>query len=185
MSGFAIYMLGDVPVIAPRLTIEETANHAANAEVGIFDSLPLSFETGSFDAILSYETLEHVPCPSRFIAELGRVIKLGGILVITTPNVLWELVHWLAPKLGLHHSEGPHRMVPRCEILSSLRSAGFNVKVERTFVLVPAGPRMLLDLGRFIERVLPEFVRRTLLLRRTFICEKVAAIVDSDQPVEV
>jgi SAM-dependent methyltransferase len=175
--GLRFTCLAMSPLFA-RLAGEETGRNTVSAEVGIFDALPLPFQDHSFDAVLSYETLEHVPWPSRFISELSRVTKPDGLLVMTTPNVLWEPVHWLAPKLGLHHGEGPHRMVPRREILLSLQSAGFQVKVERTFVLVPAGPSFLLALGRSIERLLPEFVKRTLLLRRTFICEKVAAPVD-------
>jgi 2-polyprenyl-3-methyl-5-hydroxy-6-metoxy-1,4-benzoquinol methylase len=40
----------------------------------------------SFDTVVSCETVEHVPEPRRAIAELARVLRPGGTLVLTCPN---------------------------------------------------------------------------------------------------
>ena len=155
-----------------RLAREHLESEHIEADVHIFEQLPLPFPDATFDAILTYETLEHVPWPARYIAELARIAKPGALLVLTTPNVLWEPIHWLAPILHLHHSEGPHRMVPRREILAALDTAGWTVTMERSFVLVPGGPRFLVRFGKFLERRMPEGIKRLLLLRRTFICTR-------------
>lgn len=42
----------------------------------------------SYDTVVSCETVEHVPDPPRAIAELARVLKPGGRLLLTTPNYL-------------------------------------------------------------------------------------------------
>jgi SAM-dependent methyltransferase len=42
-------------------------------------------ESASRDAILSTETLEHVPRPAVFLAEAARCLKPGGRLVLTVP----------------------------------------------------------------------------------------------------
>jgi len=153
-------------------SLQNLQSSGVEANVGIFDALPLPFGDASFDVVLTYETLEHVPWPAKYIQELSRMLKPGGQLILTTPNVLWEPVHWLSAKLHLDHGEGPHRMVPRREILSAFKDAGLEVATERTFVLIPAGPRFLIGLGKLIERVLPEFLLLCLALRRTFICTK-------------
>lgn len=46
-------------------------------------SIPVSEE--SFDLVLCTEVLEHVPYPERAVAELARILKPGGTLVITAP----------------------------------------------------------------------------------------------------
>jgi len=42
----------------------------------------------SFDTAISCETIEHVPDPPRAVRELGRVLKPGGRLFLTSPNYL-------------------------------------------------------------------------------------------------
>ncbi len=143
-----------------------------DAPVSQVMDLPLQLSDATFDVVLSYETLEHVPDPKAFVRELSRVLKPGGTLVLTTPNLLWEPVHWLSATLHLDHGEGPHRMLPRSEILRHFESAGLNVKTERSFVLVPVGPTFLLKFGRLLESIFPEALLRILALRRTFICTK-------------
>jgi SAM-dependent methyltransferase len=141
-------------------------------ETGVFESLPIAFENYSFDAILCYETIEHMPCPEDFVEELARLTKPGGLLVLTTPNILWGPIHLLAPILGLHHSEGPHRMLSRRRIRRIFENNNFLIKKERTFVLVPAGPKFLLSLGKALERFLPEWLLAVIALRQTFVCRK-------------
>ena len=139
-------------------------------EMHQIDGESLPFEENTFDAGISFEVLEHTPNPAQLLRELARVVKPGGTVIVTTPNTLWEPVHWFAAKTGLHHSEGPHRDVSRREILDGLRAAGLRVLDERTTVLVPAGPTALVRLGQAIESALPAVVLRVIALRRLFLC---------------
>lgn len=50
------------------------------------DANKLPFQDNSFDFIICTEVLEHVPGFRKAIAEIKRVLKPGGIFVITTPN---------------------------------------------------------------------------------------------------
>lgn len=56
----------------------------ATAIVADIEALP--FPDESFDLVVSLETLEHVPHPPRGLAELVRVTRLGGRLIVTSPN---------------------------------------------------------------------------------------------------
>ncbi|MDD3296485.1 MAG: methyltransferase domain-containing protein [Candidatus Omnitrophica bacterium] len=47
----------------------------------------IPFGSNSFDAALFLEVLEHLPSPYSVIVEVGRILKPGGILVLTTPNL--------------------------------------------------------------------------------------------------
>jgi len=48
--------------------------------------LKLPFKSQSFDTIVSFQVLEHVPEPNEFIKEISRVIKETGYLIITAPQ---------------------------------------------------------------------------------------------------
>mgnify|MGYP000610224747 CR=1 FL=1 len=50
------------------------------------DGTLLSFTDNTFDYIVCSEVLEHVPERNKMLAEFARVLKPGGILIITTPN---------------------------------------------------------------------------------------------------
>ncbi|RCS58303.1 class I SAM-dependent methyltransferase [Parvibium lacunae] len=47
---------------------------------------PLPFPTAHFDCVFSIEGIEHFINPWQFVMELGRVLKPGGKLYISTPN---------------------------------------------------------------------------------------------------
>jgi ubiquinone/menaquinone biosynthesis C-methylase UbiE len=49
--------------------------------------LSLDFADGTFDAVLCWGVLMHVPDVENAMAELGRVLKNGGILVISEANM--------------------------------------------------------------------------------------------------
>ncbi len=40
----------------------------------------------SLDVIVSFETIEHVPCDERLLDEFARLLRPGGTLVVSTPN---------------------------------------------------------------------------------------------------
>lgn len=49
------------------------------------DVMDLSFEENSFDRVLSFDVLEHVPDPDRAFYELYRVLNPGGVLIFSVP----------------------------------------------------------------------------------------------------
>lgn len=50
-----------------------------------YDGQSIPVEANSYDGILSTQTLEHVPNPDIIVAEWARVLKNGGMLLITMP----------------------------------------------------------------------------------------------------
>jgi SAM-dependent methyltransferase len=48
------------------------------------DASVLPFEEGSFDAVIAMHMLYHLPDPAKGIAEMFRVLKPGGSLMVTT-----------------------------------------------------------------------------------------------------
>lgn len=137
----------------------------------LFD-YPLPLANHTFDAILCFESVEHFPEPERLVHELGRVTKPGGVMILTTPNVLWEPVHALAAITGYHHSEGPHRFVRYRRLLQMIEASGFQIEKDETTVLVPGGPSWLIRIGEWIETRSRHTLMPVLGLRRVLVCRK-------------
>lgn len=48
---------------------------------------PLSvFESNRFDSLVSFQVIEHIEDDNQFLSEINRVLKPGGIALLTTPN---------------------------------------------------------------------------------------------------
>jgi 2-polyprenyl-3-methyl-5-hydroxy-6-metoxy-1,4-benzoquinol methylase len=52
------------------------------------DVADLPFDDGTFDLVVSFETIEHVKDPDRALDEFARVLTDAGMLIISTPNAL-------------------------------------------------------------------------------------------------
>ena len=97
------------------------------------DIMSLSFESQYFDVIVSCETIEHVPRSAKAISELYRVLKPGGILLLTCPNYfnlfgIWCLYRWA---IGKPFTEGGqpyvnYLLTPR--VNGWLKKAGFKIE---------------------------------------------------------
>ncbi|HMV51388.1 MAG TPA: class I SAM-dependent methyltransferase, partial [Blastocatellia bacterium] len=54
--------------------------------VMLADGCRLPFADASFDAVTSFETLEHLENRPQFLAELRRVLSPQGVCILSTPN---------------------------------------------------------------------------------------------------
>ena len=74
----------------------DIATDAVQAATATFGNEKLSFQAGNVSALpfpdnalemlVSFETIEHVDDPERVIAEMARVLRPGGVFIVSTPN---------------------------------------------------------------------------------------------------
>ena len=74
------------------------------------DFLAANLPEGSFDVIVMWDVLEHLPNPQDFVAKIYRLLKKDGILALTTGDIgsffarhrgeKWRLIH---PPTHLHY----------------------------------------------------------------------------------
>ena len=75
---------------------------------------------GSFDAVVFLQTIEHVPDPAAVLAHMRSLLSAGGVVYVSTPNVLT-----LAPP-GAEKSGNPwHLREYRSEEFRSLCESAF------------------------------------------------------------
>ena len=59
---------------------------ASNTQYFVADCQCLPFADGTFDVVTSFELIEHLPDARAHLAEVRRVLRPGGVLVVSTPN---------------------------------------------------------------------------------------------------
>jgi ubiquinone/menaquinone biosynthesis C-methylase UbiE len=109
-------------MIAVARAKAERAVLAADFQIGAIESLP--FPDSSFDVVLSSLMMHHLPneLKRRGLAEIARVLKPGGRLVIVDFKRPTARRGWIASRLSLHGAlrEGVQ------DLPELLRAAGFS-----------------------------------------------------------
>ena len=91
------------------------------------------FPAASFDAVVLWHVFEHLGDPQAVLAEVGRIIKPGGLLVIAVPNN----ASWQARYFGRcwFHLDVPRHLhfFGHAGLLRLLRQQGYEVRASGTF----------------------------------------------------
>jgi SAM-dependent methyltransferase len=137
----------------------EMAARGLDGDVVVADIEAIPFEAGSFDLVVSLDTIEHVPNPTRAVAELTRVLKPGGKLVLTTNNYfgligIWRLIMRLAGRRFTEFGQPinqPLMFFPSARLLRGLGCAVDVVDGAGHYLRVPKYQMGYLRLG-FLDR---------------------------------
>jgi SAM-dependent methyltransferase len=71
------------------LELDSPANRANKKADYFYNGLLFPFKDEEFDSVITNQVLEHVFNPTEFLAEVNRVLKQQGILLLTVPFV-WD-----------------------------------------------------------------------------------------------
>lgn len=154
---------------AERLAIEGIDPNYTSARVTNGSLTALPYEAATFDRALCLDVLEHLTFEEqpRALAELYRVLKPGGELLVSVPNLahLQSRVHFLLTgRLIRTASEQKHPGDrPAADYIDMARRAGFTLIARRgIFPTVPVitrfirkHPRALLPLHHWLTRLVP------------------------------
>jgi SAM-dependent methyltransferase len=117
------------------------AKYNLDFRVGSAEKIPI--ESASVDAVVSFETIEHVPNPKLFLMEVCRILKPNGIFILSTPNK--DIYHRDQELNQFHCSE-----MTLNELLGLLAES---FQVAELFGQTYAGASGLDKLQRFIGRL--------------------------------
>ncbi len=133
--------------------LESDRRRYASAPPDVWASaVKLPCRDASFDTVFSSQVLEHVPEPAEMMAEMSRVLKPGGRLILTAPHI------W-----GIHEEPHDYFRFTQYGLAHLTRKAGLEALSVRPMAgyWVTAGARLCYYLQRF-EKVGAAFVLRPL-----------------------
>ncbi len=84
ISGAEEIQAIDISAESLRHALRDYAGSRIHYVCGDINHLP--YESESFDVVVSFETIEHVSNGSLWICESARMLKPGGLLIVSTPN---------------------------------------------------------------------------------------------------
>jgi ubiquinone/menaquinone biosynthesis C-methylase UbiE len=149
--------------IAGRI-LETARARAPHADLRRANLEQLPFADGEFDLVLCAQVIEHVLDQGRAAGELARVLRRGGVLVISTDNErAWVSRALNAPRVllvrGLHLSgrrgrvHSPATPLTRESLRDLLERAGLKVERLETFRFQLMWPLDLAPLQRLLNRI--------------------------------
>ena len=115
--------------ISPKMIAAAEKRLGKIADLRVADSEKLPWKAGSFGLVVTTDSLHHWPRPLQAFAEMRRVLKKGGHVVVadvTAPLVLKRLSNWVA-RFG---KEGDVAVYSVTELGQMLREVGF-VDIKR------------------------------------------------------
>lgn len=162
-SGYSIFFLTEVdwPFHVTCCDLDMAAmkkmrSLAPRFEWVVSDALDLPWEDASFDVVYAGEIVEHVPDPASGIREWGRVLKPGGILILSTPNRARLLARANGQAMPVHPEHVKELNLE--ELLQLHREEGFHVlKVTGVYLealiswWLPRGSRHDILTARFAD----------------------------------
>jgi glycosyltransferase involved in cell wall biosynthesis/SAM-dependent methyltransferase len=148
--------------------VTSASGETFECSVDLFDAEkdPFPYADGSFSTVLCCELLEHLTAdPLHMMAEINRILKPGGHLVLTTPN-LASLRSLAGILQGFHPQLFSAYIRPRNGVVDA-RHAREYTPVELRKLLEDSGFEVaLLETGPFREEPKPEFAWVEHLLTR-------------------
>lgn len=129
--------------------IEFALSHYASAALRfvVADASHMPFEDGSFDTVVSLETLEHLRGYQGYIEEVSRVLRDSGTLIISTPNKRYDSKNpFHLSRVSVAEFHG--LLVPRFTVVECYgqehlsRSASFIARVNRVLGYITPQPAL-------------------------------------------
>lgn len=133
-----------VDVSPGAIAIAQQKYGPAGIDFHCTDGGRLPFADRSFDIVTSFQVIEHLIDPGQFFAEILRVIKPGGRVILTTPNGPLRLHPGTRPWNPFHVREYSadelrnllRRYFPRVELLGLFAVKPlYNVEYERIRII--------------------------------------------------
>lgn len=87
----------EVAGVELSMTAAAEARRRVGERVAVGTLEEAKFSDDTFDVVTLWEVIEHVPQPVKLLSEVRRVLRPGGVLLLSTPNgrsLFHRIAHW-------------------------------------------------------------------------------------------
>lgn len=182
-EGFLSYVYPSLRITAidqntTYLTTAKQYTQSKRVTFEVGDALHLKYKRNSFNGILASEVLEHLSDDAKALEEMYRVVKPGGIVMITVPNasypLLWDPLNYVLERFAGSHIPkdiwwlagiwADHvRLYTKQQLVTVCQRAGFTIEsiYFSTHYCIPFSHFLLYGIGKNIVEsgLLPDFYR--------------------------
>jgi SAM-dependent methyltransferase len=116
------------------LVVTQGRRRGLNLKQVNLQTQPLPFAKNQFDLVVCLDTLEHMADDRRLTAEMARVAKPGGTVIISVPAYPWLFSYW-------DKMLGHYRRYTKKTLLRATVHSGLKLKFSSyffSFLLLPA-----------------------------------------------
>lgn len=131
--GYRVACVDAAPGMIELAKKEAESDPEVTCEVG--DAYALRFPPASFDAVTAMGLIEYIRDESRYLTEMQRILKSGGVFIVTYPNLwspwrLWNklLRALIRPFRSIKDDPLLHREYTRKRATELLQKNGFTVE---------------------------------------------------------
>jgi O-antigen biosynthesis protein len=170
-TGKALKEMGTEEVVGVEIVEEVARQGEGNYDrlfIGDAEKINLPYEDGHFDCVLYGDVLEHLVDPWRMLREHAKLLKSGGTMLCSIPNIRhYRILKMLALRGEWTYKDGGimDRTHLRFFTLKSIRSlldeAGFEI---RSIDKKPSGPGWMKVLNRLLGNGLIDYLVRQFIV---------------------
>ncbi len=136
------------------------------------DLVKINWESNYFDRVISLETLEHSPDPFSLLNEFYRVLKPGGLLIMSLPPATAEIILFIYELFVDNHGEGPHKFLSYKIVSSMIKETGFIKLKHQPTLIIPFSNKLAKKLNSFLEKHYKALFLQEFGIRHFYILQK-------------
>jgi ubiquinone/menaquinone biosynthesis C-methylase UbiE len=129
-------------------------NRDNNIKIIQGDAQNLSFNDSSFNIVIATAIIEHLPEPAQMLSEAYRVLKPGGILILTTPSPFFD-------KIAEYFNGGEANHIEKFglrRLKKDFQKTGFCILSAERFMMSPIGFPKELIIEKIIKLLRLDFI---------------------------
>lgn len=179
-DGFYLYLLSNLPMSLKltgfdhdKIVLNNAKKNLVNKKVKLIlgDVQKLPFRDNTLKKVILTEVLEHIADDKKALAEIFRIMKPNGVLLITVPNFrfpfLWDPLNWVLQNIFGTHISGTNffagiwakhlRLYKKDDLEKLIKSVGFKIEEsdELTTRCLPFNHYLVNIVARLLQDIKP------------------------------